>query len=55
MCVTRCLNPFNHFVAGVEDLPCGHQVETYACGCRCNDHEHEECDGIPVADLEESK
>ncbi|MGK5682421.1 hypothetical protein [Actinoplanes sp. URMC 104] len=38
----------------VVDLACGCQPEMYACGCRCGDHLHEDCDGTTVAELEET-
>lgn len=53
MCATRCRDPFRHFPDLVLDLPCEHQTEVYECGCTCSDHNHEPCDGVPVAQLEE--
>ena len=54
MCATRCRDPFRHYLDATFDLPCGHQTEVYECGCRCEDHNHEPCDGLPVAELEEA-
>lgn len=55
MCATRCRDPFGHYEDDTLDLPCGHQVIVYRCGCTCHDHAHEERDGQPLAELEEAR
>lgn len=53
MCVTPCLDPFNHNGGKLLDLPCGCQDVAYPCGCVCREHAHLHCDGQPVAQREE--
>ncbi|MGX6604817.1 hypothetical protein ACWKSP_22215 [Micromonosporaceae bacterium Da 78-11] len=53
-----CLNPFMHLHNQVAtyDHPCGHQYDVLPCGCAgLDDHDHEPCDGLPVAELEEAR
>lgn len=57
MCASRCRDPFQHFPDypdEVFELDCGHQIFVLPCGCRCDDHNHEPCDGRTVAELEEA-
>jgi hypothetical protein len=51
-----CVNPFAHLPdnATTDDHRCGHQVWTLPCGCVVDDHDYEPCDGLTVAELEES-
>jgi hypothetical protein len=55
MCHPPCLNPFAHIQADMVDLPCGCQDIHYRCGCVCREHAHLQCDGQPVAELEETR
>jgi hypothetical protein len=52
-----CPNPFNHlpYAADTLDQPCGHQYDIRPCGCvLADDHDSEDCDGMSVAELEDS-
>ncbi len=50
-----CSDPF-HLPENADtfDHACGHQVWEWACGCARDDHDFEPCDGLPVAEMEES-
>lgn len=53
-----CQDPFavhRHDLADVYEYPCGHQFDRLSCGCiTADDHNTEPCDGLTVAELEES-
>jgi hypothetical protein len=51
-----CLNPFQHLrdLAVTHDHDCGHQFDVLPCGCVVDDHQTEPCDGMLIAQLEES-
>lgn len=50
-----CADPFHHAEAA-EDFEhyCGHRVFEWPCGWTIDDHDFEDCDGLTVAELEES-
>jgi hypothetical protein len=58
--VTRppvCPDPFHRNIDAADtfDHRCGHQVLELPCGCVIDDHDFEECDGLPVAELEKTR